>query len=161
MSFRKRDIVTGAVLLAFSLGAGAVGSIATSMSVTDWYVQLVRPEWNPPSWVFAPVWTLLYVVMAVAAWLYTVRAGSLSAASRGLTLFGVQLVLNAAWSWLFFGFRAPAAALVEILVLWVAILATTREFFALRRSAGWLMVPYLLWVSFAALLNAAIWRLNL
>lgn len=161
MPLRKRDILTGVVLLALSLGAGAVGSIATSMSVNDWYLQLARPEWNPPSWVFAPVWTFLYIAMAVAAWLYVVRAGSLSAASRGLTLFGVQLALNAAWSWLFFGFRAPGAALVEIVFLWVAILATTREFLAMRRSAGWLMVPYLLWVSFAALLNAAIWRLNL
>lgn len=146
-----------AVFVVLCLAAGAIGGLATAQSVTDWYPTLAKPAWNPPSWVFAPVWTTLYVLMALAAWLVW-RKGP--AAKFALRMFVVQLVLNVAWSFLFFGARSPGLAVAEIVVLWLAIMATTRAFFRLSQPAGLLMLPYIAWVSFAAVLNLAVWRLN-
>jgi len=109
--------------------------------------------------VFGPVWTTLFVMMAIAAWMVWKPEG-LKAAAMPLTLFAVQLVLNVAWSWIFFGMHQPGWAFAEIVILWLAIVATTVAFFGRSRIAGWLMVPYLAWVSFACLLNFTIWRLN-
>ena len=114
---------------------------------------------TPPDWLFGPVWTVLYIMMAVAAWLVW-RSGDRVRAQDALYLFAVQLALNLAWSLLFFGLRDPALALVEVVGFWIAIAATTRAFWPLDRRAGLLMLPYLAWVGFAALLNAAIWWLN-
>lgn len=125
----------------------------------EWYAGLAKPAWNPPNWLFGPVWTVLYILMAVAAWLVWRRQG-LAGAALPLLVFVVQLVLNAMWSWLFFGLQRPGVALAEILVLWVAILVTILLFFRVRSVAGILLIPYLLWVSFAAVLNFTIWRLN-
>jgi translocator protein len=122
-------------------------------------MSLEKPAFNPPSWVFGPVWTVLYAMMAVAAWLVWREAG-FGGATAALSLFFVQLALNLAWSGIFFGLRQPGWALVEIAVLWAAILATMILFFRHSTLAGWLLVPYLLWVSFASVLNAALWRLN-
>jgi translocator protein len=141
--------------VALPLLAGLVGS---QFEPGTWYAGLEKPPWNPPSWVFGPVWTTLYVLMGVAAWLVWDRSGA--GASAALTLFVVQLVLNAAWSWLFFGLQSPGLALIEIVVLWALIVATTMLFWRVRAGAGALMLPYLAWVTFATALNFEIWRLN-
>lgn len=145
--------------LAASATAAALGNVFTAAAIPEWYAGLDKPAFTPPSWVFGPAWTILYVLMAVAAWRVWVRAG-FGGAPAALTLYFVQLALNAGWSVIFFGLRAPGWALAEIVVLWLAIMATTILFFRHSRLAGWLMVPYLLWVTFAAVLNAAIWWLN-
>lgn len=147
------------VFLALALGVAALGSVFTSAGMPEWYASLEKPPFNPPSWVFAPVWTTLYVLMAVAAWLVWRRAG-LETGGRALTAWAAQLALNLAWSGLFFALQTPAVALVEIVALWLAILATILLFHRHSRIAAWLMVPYLVWVSFAAALNFAIVRLN-
>ncbi len=124
-----------------------------------WYQGLSKPSWNPPNAVFAPVWTVLYLLMAIAAWLVWKRDG-LSSAAMPLTLFTVQLVLNAVWSWLFFGRHNIQAALIDLLLLWAFVLATIASFYAVEPLAAILLIPYLLWVSFAGSLNWTIWRLN-
>ena len=148
------------VFIAVCLGAGSLGAIATTPEIDGWYKTLAKPTWNPPASVFGPVWTTLYVLMALAAWLVWKPAG-FQAAAMPLTLFGVQLVLNVAWSWIFFGMHQPGWAFVEIVILWLAIAATTWAFFRRSQLAGWLLVPYLAWVSFAAVLNFTIWQLNI
>lgn len=148
-------------LLGFLLATGlvaALASAATATSVGTWYTTLAKPGWTPPSWLFGPVWTALYLAMAVAAWLVWMRRKPGRRAA--LLLFAVQLLLNGGWSWLFFVGRAPGAALAEIVILWIALAATTAAFARVHTGAGWLMVPYLGWVSFAAALNFAIWTLN-
>ncbi len=125
----------------------------------EWYASLAKPSWNPPSSVFGPVWTILYLLMGVAAWMVWREAG-FSGARRALTLFIVQLVLNALWSYLFFGLQQPMVAFIEIIVLWCAILATILAFWPVSRTAGALLIPYLCWVSFASALNYQLWRLN-
>jgi len=143
-----------------SLLAGAIGSLATASSVSTWYAsELQKPDWTPPGWVFGPVWTILYVMMGTAAWLVWRRHGFRGAALP-LSLFLAQLVLNAAWSLVFFGLRAPGAALVELVVLWLAIAATGAAFSRRDKWAALLLIPYLAWTSFAAALNFAIWRMN-
>ena len=148
-----------AVSVALCLGAGGLGAAVTTPQIDGWYKTIAKPAWNPPAAVFGPVWTTLFVLMAVAAWLVWRPAG-FRAAALPLALFGVQLVLNVAWSGIFFGLQRPGWAFVEILVLLLAIGATTVAFFRCSPLAGWLMVPYLAWTSFAAILNFTIWRLN-
>jgi benzodiazapine receptor len=138
--------------------AAAIGGAAT-VNAGLFYKQLARPEWAPPSWVFGPVWTVLYVVIGIAAWLVW-RVDGFRAARGALSLFLAQLALNALWSWLFFGWHRGALAFADILLLWVLIIATLIAFWRVRALAGWLLVPYLLWVSFASALNYAVWQLN-
>lgn len=148
-----------AASLALCLGAGGLGSIATSAKIPTWYATLAKPTWNPPNWLFAPVWTTLFILMGVAAWLVWLRrdqAGSRAA----LWLFGVQLLLNTLWSFVFFAAESPGLALAEIAVLWLAIAATVWTFRPVSSAAAWMLTPYLAWVSFASCLNFAIWRLN-
>jgi tryptophan-rich sensory protein len=145
------------IFIALCLGAAGLGAIATTPEIDGWYRTLAKPTWNPPDWVFGPVWTTLYVMMAVAAWLAWRVTGWRSA---GLGLFAFQLVLNIAWSWVFFGMHQVGWACIEIVFLWLAIAATTIAFFQRARLAGWLMLPYLVWVTFASVLNFAIWRMN-
>ena len=154
-----RSVLVLILFVVICLGVAAVGAWSTADSVATWYPTLRKPPWNPPPWLFGPVWTVLYLMMACAAWLVWRRVGW-RAASGALTLFAVQLALNAAWSPLFFGLRNPLAALVDIVALWLAIAATLLAFFRIAPLAGALLVPYWLWVSFATALNAAIWRLN-
>lgn len=142
--------------LAIVYGVAAIGSQFTPGA---WYDQLTKPPWTPPDWLFGPVWTVLYGMMALAAWLVW-RTRGFSGARLGLALFGTQLALNAGWSWLFFGLQRPDLALVDIALLWAAILATLVAFWRIRPLAGGLLTPYLLWVSYAAALNLEIWRLN-
>jgi translocator protein len=144
--------------LVVSFIAAAIGG-AASVQAGPFYTQLVRPEWAPPPAIFGPVWTVLYLLMAIAAWLVW-RAGGFRAGRTALTLFLVQLAFNALWSWLFFGWRRGGLAFADILVLWVLIVATIVLFWRVRRTAAVLLVPYLLWVSFATALNYAVWRLN-
>jgi len=146
-------------LLALCLGIGALGALVTRPAVEIWYPTLAKPAWTPPDAAFGPVWTALYLAMAVAAWRVLVRDGWREG-RLPLFAFAVQLALNAMWSWIFFGARAPCPAFVEILVLWPVVLATTTLFFARSRLAGWLMVPYLAWAAYAAALNGAICSMN-
>ncbi len=125
----------------------------------EWYAALDKPAWTPPGWVFGPAWTLLYTMMAVAAWLVWLRGG-FGARRVELTAYLVQWFLNALWTPLFFGLQLPGWALVDIVLLWLAAALTMILFFRARRLAGWLLVPYLLWLGFATALNAAIWQMN-
>lgn len=132
--------------------------IGARFPAPEYYRRLETPSWAPPPWIFGPVWTVLYASMGVAAWLVARRSGF---RSRGpLLLFGWQLVLNATWTPIFFGLRAPGLALVNIVLLWVAIAATLVAFLSRRTVAGVLLIPYLAWVTFASALNYAIWRRN-
>lgn len=159
MTTTARSIVALAVFLALSFAASAIGGLFTYPAIPGWYQGLEKPSWTPPDAVFGPVWTVLYIFMAVAAWLVWKRGGW--TAQRGpLTLWGVQLVLNSLWSILFFGMRNPALGLVEIVILWLAILATLIAFWKVSRLAGGLLIPYLAWVSYASALNYSILRLN-
>ncbi len=145
--------------LAICFAVSGLGGLITAQSVGTWYQDLAKPAFNPPDWVFAPVWTTLYLLMAIAAWRVWRRAGWRDG-HAALTAFGVQLALNLAWSTAFFGLRMPGAALVVVLVLLAAVAVTTRLFWTADRPAGLLLTPLLAWVGFATLLNTAIWRLN-
>ncbi len=139
--------------------AAGIGAAVTTTSVGNWYQTLQKPTWTPPDWIFGPIWTTLYLTMAVAAWLVW-QQGGWSASRTPLRWFAVQLILNVLWSCLFFGLRSPGLAFVEIVFLWIAILVTTQTFSVRSRASALLMVPYLAWSSFAACLNFAIWRVN-
>ncbi len=148
-----------------SLLAGFVGSIFTTPHIPTWYAGLVKPALNPPAWIFGPVWTTLYILMGVAAFLvWSSYAKATEDKKKGirvaLILFGIQLVLNTFWSIIFFGIHSPGGALIEIVFLWLAILATIIAFAKISKPAARLLVPYILWVSFAAYLNYSIWILN-
>lgn len=142
---------------AVCFGAAWLGSWFTRPALTPWYAELAKPSWTPANWVFAPAWTTLFALMAIAGWLVWRQAGI---GSIPLKLFAIQLVLNVTWSGLFFGLKSPPAAMIEIVILWLAILATTIAFWRVDRLAGWLFLPYLIWVAYAATLNFSIWRLN-
>ena len=148
-----------AAWLAVCVGGGALVGLATAGGDSAWYESLARPSWTPPEAVFGPAWTALYAAMAVAAWRVW-RRGGWQAQRGALALFLSQLVLNFAWSFIFFGARQIGWALADILVLWILIAMTLRRFAAIDRPATWLMAPYLAWVTFAAALNAAIYRLQ-
>lgn len=153
-----RSLAALAGFLALSFVTGATGAIA-SRDAQAFYAQLTQPSWAPPPWLFGPVWTVLYVLMAVGAWLVWRQRGW--AGARGaLTLFLAQLAFNALWTWLFFAWRMGAVAFAEILVMWVLIAATLAGFWRIRPAAGALLVPYLAWVTFAAALNFTLWRAN-
>lgn len=140
--------------------AGIIGSIFTSSSLDNWYLLLEKPSFNPPSWVFFPVWTTLYTLMGISLYLVWEHGMRHREVKVGVFLFGLQLGLNTLWSFLFFGLRSPYYAFLEILILWAAILLTIVQFWKISRSASLLLIPYILWVSFAALLNYQIWVLN-
>ncbi len=153
--------------------AASVGGFATQTSVDTWYKTLRKPAWNPPAWVFGPVWTTLYTLMGIASWLvWRSNAGKKhpddstlvqhqpSGVQGALQIYGIQLALNALWSILFFGARRIRWAFAELLVLWGMIAVTLVRFYRIKPIAGWLLVPYLLWSTFAAFLNATIWRMN-
>lgn len=154
----SKQIVGLIAWLAVSFVAAAIGGIA-SMQAGSLYAQLIRPDWAPPSDLFGPVWTALYALMGIAAWLVW-RVGGFRAAKMALALFLVQLAINALWSWLFFRWKLGALAFADIVLLWLLIVATTMAFWRIRLLAGALLVPYLLWVSFASALNYAVWQLN-
>lgn len=139
--------------------AGIIGSVFTASSIPNWYQTIDKPIFNPPSWLFAPVWTVLYALMGIASYIVWLQR-DIAGAKTALVFYGIQLFLNALWSILFFGFKNPALAFVEIIVLLITIIITTVLFWKINPWAGGLMIPYILWVSFATFLNFSIWQLN-
>lgn len=154
---RKNQWLVLAGFILVPLAVGMIGGLATAPSIESWYRTIAKPDWTPPDWVFGPVWTILYIMMGVAAWLVWKTRDRVAPA---MALFGVQLALNLAWSLLFFGARSPGLAMIEVVFLWTSVLLTMLAFFGRQSTAGWLFVPYLAWVSFAAMLNFAIWSMN-
>ncbi len=139
---------------------GAAGSIFTSSSIETWYATLTKPSFNPPNWIFAPVWTLLYLLMGVSAFLIWEKGVIKKVVRIALFIFALQLILNVLWSFLFFGLKSPSLAFAGIIVLWLAIAATIYAFYKISKPAGIILIPYILWVTFAALLNFAILVVN-
>jgi tryptophan-rich sensory protein len=169
---RARDYAALAAFIAINVAISALGGWATAASVGTWYQALAKPAFNPPDWIFAPVWSALYLMIAIAGWRVWRRGaaqgsgpapdgrGAAPEARLALTVYAVQLTLNLSWSFVFFGARLIGPALAVIVALLAAILANAFLFWRIDRAAGALLVPYAAWVSFAALLNAALWRLN-
>lgn len=158
MLSKQKQIMGFIGWLLVSFAASAVGAVA-SIQARSFYSQLSQPEWAPPPGVFGPVWTVLFVLMAIAAWLVW-RCGGFRANRQALTMFLVQLAFNALWSWLFFAWHRGFLAFADVLLLWVLILTTLVSFWRVRPLAGALLIPYLLWVSFASVLNYSLWQLN-
>lgn len=152
-------IITIFISILIAQSAGGIGSFFTASSVKSWYVDLIKPSLNPPSWVFGPVWLTLYTLMGIAAALIWQKRDR-SYAKWGLCFYGIQLVLNTFWSILFFGMKNPLAALIDIILLLVLIIVATIFFWRVNVWAGVLMLPYILWVSFATYLNYSIWMMN-
>jgi benzodiazapine receptor len=150
---------TLAIWIVVCLAVGGFGGLWTAPEIPGWYRTLVKPSFNPPGWIFGPVWTTLYVLMAIAASLVT-EAADTQLRTFGLGLFVLQLALNLAWSWIFFHKHSIGAAALEVALLWVAIGVTTIVFSRVSATAAWLMAPYWAWVTFASILNVTLWRLN-
>ena len=143
------------------LAVGYLSGMVTRTSITTWYPTLVKPSFNPPNWIFAPVWTSLYVMMGIAAGLIWNQIPSQKeAVTKALQFFAIQLVLNALWSYLFFGMYNLMLATIEVVLLWLMIFETYSQFAKINKTASYLMLPYLAWVSFASVLTASIWWLN-
>ena len=158
-SLSKQKQILGLVgWLVVSFAASAVGAMAT-IQAKSFYSRLAQPPWAPPPGIFGPVWTVLYALMGIAAWLVW-RSGGFRPNRKALTLFLLQLAFNALWSWLFFAWHRGAWALADVLVLWILIVAALVSFWRVRPVAGALLIPYLLWVSFASALNYSVWQLN-
>ena len=153
------DISSIIVLIGF-VGTCSLAAMTGAMfRPGDWYEQLRKPAWRPPNWVFPPAWAFLYLTIAVSGWLVWLTAG-LAGAVLPLAIYLVQLVLNAAWTPIFFELHRPDLAFIEIVILWLSIVATMATFHPINAAAAWLLLPYLLWVTFAAALNFTVWRLN-
>ena len=148
------------IAIGISEAAGIIGSVFTASSIPTWHATLIRPELSPPNWVFGPVWTTLFALMGIAAFLIWQKGINHRDVKIALSIFGIQLILNTLWSIIFFGLQNPGAAFIEIIILWVAILATLITFAKTSRIAAWLLVPYILWVTFAGYLNYFICILN-
>ncbi len=140
--------------------AGVLGSLFTRPAIPTWYVNLNKPSFTPPNWIFSPVWITLFILMGISAFLVWNRGINVKGVKKALIIFVVQLILNAFWSVAFFGFKSPLAGLIVIILLWIAILFTIINFNNISKTASLLLIPYIIWVSFAAVLNFSIWRLN-
>ena len=157
---RLKDVVKLVTSIIICEGAGLLGAVFTTPAIPTWYATLNKPLFTPPGWLFAPVWTALYLLMAIAAFLVW-REGLDNEQVRGsMITFMVQLALNVLWSAVFFGLKSPLWGVIVIIVLWVAILLTMLAFMKVSKPAAWLMLPYLLWVSFASALTVGVWMLN-
>lgn len=143
-----------------SQAAGLVGSIFTTSKITTWYATLNKPSFNPPGWIFGPVWVTLYTMMGIAAYFVWQKRGDNPLVNMALVIFFIHLIFNALWSILFFGLQNPMWAFMEIVILWLMIVALIIIFYKIDRRAAYLLIPYLLWVSFASVLNFYIWNLN-
>jgi benzodiazapine receptor len=148
------------ICLILTFSAAFVGSIFTREAVPDWYATLNRPSFTPPNWLFSPVWTILYLLMAISAFIVWQKGLANPAVKIALILYLIQLILNALWSVIFFGLKLPLPAFIEIIMLWTAIAFTILAFARVSITAALILVPYILWVSFAAVLNFSIWFLN-
>jgi benzodiazapine receptor len=154
-------VVKIVIALFICLMVGYSASVVTRPSVEIWYPTIVKPVFNPPNWIFMPVWTLLYILMAVAAGLVWDKIKEQNEdVKKALGFFLIQLTLNAIWSYLFFGLKNPMLALIEIVLLWLMIYETYLKFTKINKTAGYLLIPYMAWVAFAGVLNASIWWLN-
>ena len=140
--------------------AAGIGSFSTTSAIDTWYVTLQKPFFNPPNWVFGPVWTLLYLLMGISLYLVWITKTDKKTKRKAITFFFVQLALNVLWSILFFGLKLPSAAFVGIVLLWLTILMTIKNFLPISKVAGWLLIPYITWVSFASVLNLSLIILN-
>jgi tryptophan-rich sensory protein len=147
--------------IAIALAAGALGNLFTASAIPTWYAALNKPSFNPPSWLFAPVWGILYILMGVSLYLIWKRGTKTKKVRDAIYVFGVQLFLNAIWSPIFFGAKSIFFALIVIILMWVYIIRTIGAFIRVDRTAGYLLYPYLVWVSFATILNFSIWILNM
>ena len=156
---KKRHWLSLFVLIGATFGASAFGALAASSSLGSWYHSLEKPAWNPPEAIFGPVWSVLYLIMAIAAWLVW-RRGSENEVIPAMTTYFAQLVLNVLWPLIFFGLRAPGWAVFDIVLLWLAIIVAITQFRRVSLAAAWLLAPYLAWVTFASVLNITIWRIN-
>lgn len=155
-----KDVYKLIISVSLCLFVGFAGSFATFSSIPSWYATLEKPFYTPPNWIFGPAWTTLYILMGIAAFLIWKKGLQKKAVKYALQLFLVQLVLNFLWSIIFFGFHLPMIALGEIILLWIGIFITIRAFFPINKYAAYLLIPYLLWVSFATILNLGIVLLN-
>ena len=155
-----RTFVKLVVAIVITQLAGIIGSLFTFSAIPTWYATLTKPELNPPSWVFGPVWTTLYVLMGVSVFLIWQKGWERKDVKVALSVYGIQLVLNALWSIVFFGMQSPGLALVNIALLFISIFFTMVLFYKISRPAMYLLIPYILWVSFASYLNYAIYALN-
>jgi benzodiazapine receptor len=154
-----RDIGFGALAVIVVAAASVAGQLATYPNLEPWYAGLVKPSFNPPNWIFAPVWTTLFLLMAFSVW-RILRLPRTSARRTALALFFIQLALNAAWSWMFFAAHSPLLGIINIVPQWLVIIATIVAFYRLDKIAAWCLFPLVAWVAFAAVLNLAIWRLT-
>ena len=157
---KTKDVVKLAISLLICQGAGFIGSLFTRPLIPTWYAALKKPSFTPPPWVFSPVWITLFALMGISLFIIWRRGLTEKKIGAALGIFGAQLIFNILWSALFFGLRSPLAGLIDIAVLWIAIVLTIWYFVKISKVAGALLVPYLLWVSFAVVLNVSIWRLN-
>ncbi len=155
-----QKIIKIVLVVLVCVSVGFLSGLVTEDSVTTWYATLQKPFFNPPNWIFAPVWTLLYIMMGISAGLVWTSNAAEKTVKKALGFFAVQFILNALWSYLFFGLHNPMLALVEIILLWLMIWETYNQFKKIDKIAAYLLIPYLAWVSFAMLLNASIWYLN-
>jgi len=157
---KTNDLLKLIIAIAVSESAGIIGSIFTMPSIQTWYATLAKPALNPPAWIFAPVWTTLFALMGVAAFLVWSSDKAQKKIKMALVIFGIQLLINILWSVVFFGFRRLDLAFVNIVYLWFAIIWTMIVFYRIYKPAAYLLLPYILWVSFAAYLNYTVWFLN-
>jgi len=157
---KENDAWKIAASITIPLAAGAIGAFFTLPSISTWYSQLAKPALNPPNWVFGPVWTALYVLMGVAFYLAWKKGFKGASRNTAIGVYGLQLALNTLWSVVFFGWHSPIAGLFVITLLWISIAATIAVFYRISKTASWILLPYLAWVSFASYLNYSIWILN-
>jgi tryptophan-rich sensory protein len=157
---KKQSVLSFLYALVLCFAAAALGSVFTMPAIATWYATITKPVFSPPNWIFGPVWTVLYICMAIALWFVWNIKTKKKEKAAGVKYFYVQLALNSLWSILFFGLHNPSLAVAEIIVLWIMIYLTIRNFFAVSQKAGWLLIPYLVWVSFATVLNFSVALLN-
>lgn len=155
-----RKIIAIIIAIAIPVTVGALSGFFTTSEITSWYAGINKPSFNPPNWIFGPVWTLLYVLMGIASYLVWKKGTDSLEVKTALLLYGQQLFFNFWWSFIFFYLHEPGWAFAEIIFLWLLILVTIFRFSKVSKTAAWLLVPYISWVSFAAILNYAIWQLN-
>ena len=148
------------IAILISEAAGIIGSVFTSPSIPTWYAGIIKPTFSPPNWVFGPVWTTLFALMGIASYIVWKRGFERRDVRIALGMFALQLILNVTWSLIFFGLQNPALAFLEIIALWLAIALTIVSFYRINKIAAYLLIPYILWVSFAMFLNYTIWSLN-
>jgi len=157
---KKNDYFLLILSISTSLAAGAIGSLFTATDPGSWYALINKPVFNPPNWIFAPIWTSLFILMGIALFLVWRQGWRRAEVRKGLKMFFIQLGFNIIWSYFFFGLQEPRLAFLEIIALWLAIIATIITFYRVDKRSAWLLLPYLVWVSFAAFLNYTIWQIN-